>query len=584
MDGHDSMCGIFGYVKEDAFNGTLKCMGYAMKFRGPDAKGYHKYNDVNMGYVRLSIIDVKHGNQPFISASGHIVVFQNGEIYNFKELQSQLAALGRICTTQCDTEVLLQGYLAWGWSGLLEKIDGMFAISILDKEKNKLFIARDRFGEKPLYYFNDPDSFVYSSNLKAMKECDWLKFELCPISMQYYLFLHYIPWENTIFKNIHKLLPGYYLEYDLATKTLTNKQYYSLPCVDPIVPDVDYLDNLFAEEFLKRNYADVPVGVFLSGGLDSSLLTYYLRKHNQSVATFSIGFDDSQLDESRYSDHVAKILSTNHHHYIFTENLFSTLLDELSEQLDEPLGDPALLPTYFLSLQASKHAKVVLSGEGADEIFGGYAYYRQAQMNQSRLLLPNHTTPSGFPLVAAKSNVHGIINNLSEDLILNEEKFIQQYRKYTCPLDAALYTDMTTWLPDNLLVKLDRATMAASIEGRAPYLSRKIVEYGLSIKDTYKIDGVRNKKILQDIAQRYLPENIVHRPKQGFVLPMKSWLSNYLQKINIVEYLFELDVPGLNVEALGMLLVESKLHGVVNTRFTFSLIMLLKWYEKFMSK
>lgn len=579
------MCGIFGCIDKNVSKSVLKNMASTMKFRGPDHSNFYKYNSLNMGYVRLSIIDLKQGNQPFLSDDESIIVFQNGEIYNYRELTQELREKGYVFKSSCDTEVILNGYIEWGIDKLLEKVDGMFTISILDKNIDTLFLCRDRFGEKPLFYTSKGDSFAYSSNLKSLKNCTWIDFNISPKALQYYLFLHYVPWESTIFEDIYKLLPGHYLKYDLSQNIFGIKKYYQLPISCKENLDTSKLENILDTEFSKRSYADVPVGVFLSGGLDSSLLTYFLTKHNSQVNTFSIGFQQSNADESKYSSYIASQLKTNHHHFMFTEELFSSLLDEVAFYLDEPIGDQALLPTYFLSTQAKKYVKVVLSGEGGDEIFGGYSYYNHFLTNavsfNKFIFNPHKTTPSGFPLLSSEHIINAICSIKDLKPISMEQEFLELSNLITENFTKALYMDMSSWLPDNLLVKLDRMTMGASIEGRAPYLAKNIVEYGFSLKGSEKVDLRHTKKPLQLIGSNYLPDFITYRPKQGFVLPMQQWLFNYLKNINIPEYIWELQIPYINTDALSIFLAENYLNRIPDTRFIFSLLMFCKWYENF---
>jgi asparagine synthase (glutamine-hydrolysing) len=585
------MCGIAGYIDSSISTFVLEQMQQKMIHRGPDDVGYFINNKIGMTMRRLSIIDIDNGKQPFFEKNKNIVVFQNGEIYNYKELRNELKKKYKFIT-DCDTEVLSHGYVEWGITGLLEKLDGMFAIAIFDNEKNELYIARDPFGEKPLFYTLTNQKFSYASDMRCFQALDWADFSLSEESIQYYLLLHYVPGDMTIFSNIKRVLPGELLTINLSTQAITKFKYYQPTLKENVYSDPKHLLSLIEKSVITRLHADVPVGIFLSGGLDSSLLTAISSKVNPNISTFSVGFESNYHDESKYAKAVAAQYKTNHNHFTFNENSFLDLLPKVARSLDEPIGDQALLPVYWLSQEAKKYVKVVLSGEGSDEIFGGYSYYekfvKEVEGKKTLRSLVNFKagmTLSGFPLVAGLVAVSSLFKRKISSIT---SKFDQDLVTYldtsTNELQRATLGDMLTWLPDDLLVKFDRMTMAHSLEGRAPYLQKDIVNYGISCRAADKIDGQTFKKILCQASNKVLPVDIINRKKQGFVLPMDHWVKSWLESFNLKEYVNTIDFPYFDKSYLNLMLVSERISSTPNPRFYFSLIMLLEWYRYFFNK
>jgi asparagine synthase (glutamine-hydrolysing) len=505
-----------------------------------------------------------------------------------------------------DTEILAHGFAEWGSEGLLELLDGMYAIAILDRGTRELHLARDRFGEKPLFYSCSKGRFAYSSNLLALAALEWVSDEIDAQSLDRYLALHYVPGDATIFKGIKRVLPGERLVVSIDDPVPSRHRYYTLPLGEEKTISDNDLTDLIEQAVESRLIADVPVGIFLSGGLDSSILAAVAAKKHPGIATFSMGFASPSHDESRYAQMVADQIKSSHHHFRFDEDSFRSLLPQVADALDEPVGDQAQVPLFWLCREARRHVKVVLSGEGADEVFAGYSYYRnqtspsgwldklRAQIGRAgptREWLPNLTnnaepvTPSGFPLltdIVMRERLTGRSNSNVDEWEENLFGWLNQSRGN---LQRATATDIATWLVDDLLVKLDRMSMAHSLEGRVPYLSSAIVESGLALPSSQKMNGETSKVALRRVAKRWLPEEIIERPKQGFVLPMAKWLVQWFAEHGSVgEYFRARAVPGLNMTEVSRLTEEDLSHGVRRERLLFALLMLVEWYQSFQSR
>lgn len=598
------MCGIVGLIDTVA-GGVPSELLFAMRDlmvkRGPDGEGHYIDGPIGMAMRRLSIIDLEQGWQPFFSNNRQVVAFQNGEIYNFRELRQQLLHKGYDFKSHSDTEVLAHGYAEWGMGGLLERVDGMFAIAILDRAANTLFLARDRFGEKPLFYAATPGRFTYASDLRSLACLPWIDCSVDPKSLDYYLALHYVPGEKTFFKSIKRLLPGEGLAVSLANLEIRTFQYYR-PQLGRTAPVSDNdLADLIEQAVESRLIADVPVGIFLSGGLDSSIVAAIAAKKQPNILTFSMGFESKAHDESSAAALVAKTIGSRHHSFIFNEDSFIKLLPEVASALDEPVGDQAMLPLYWLCQEASKHVKVVLAGEGADEVFAGYFYYKQflqaanwrakvaswlkmggSTVGSCRDLLNSDplVTPSGFPLLTDAATRRRLIGRDDYAVSSWEGANLWWLDRANDPLQRATASDLSTWLPDDLLVKFDRMAMAHSLEGRAPYLHPAVVQAGLFLPQNQRMSSSASKIALRRIAGKWLPQEILDRPKQGFVLPMRKWLQQWFEMNGPVEeFLNSYNIDFLDMKETVKLIKADVEKGVSNERFLFALVLLFEWYK-----
>jgi len=487
--------------------------------------------------------------------------------------------------------------------GLLERLDGMYAIAILDRARRELHLARDRFGEKPLYYAQTGGRFAYASSLLALAALDGVSDDVDGESMDRYLALHYVPGEATIFRAIRRVLPGERLVIPIDDPRPTRHRYYTLQVGEARrVPDGD-LAALLDEAVTSRLVADVPVGIFLSGGLDSSVIAAIAARKQPRIATFSMGFDAASHDESAYAVMVAKAIGSRHHQFRFDGDSFRALLPRVATALDEPVGDQAQLPLYWLCQEARRHVTVALSGEGADEIFAGYDYYqRQATARSWRERLtarwrrpagspdwpqrlidnPTPETPSGFPLLIDAAGRARLTGASRTELAVWEAGLMAWLDGAADGLQRATAADLATWLPDDLLVKFDRVAMAHSLEGRAPYLAPRVVEAGLALPPAQRMNGATSKVALRRVASRWLPPAIRERPKQGFVLPMARWLAQWFEAQGSVrDYCFERAVPGLDMAEVARLTLADLSEGVRGERLLFALVLLIEWHRAF---
>jgi len=592
------MCGIFGVI-DPSGNGhaALARLLPVLERRGPDGTGEYVDGPVAMGMRRLAVIDVAGGWQPLFARGDRVVAFQNGEIYNHLAIRRELERLGAVFRTHSDTEVLAHGYDIWGMDGLLDKLDGMFALAILDRDRRVLHLARDRFGEKPLFFASAGGRFAYSSSLFALAGLSWLPLDPDPAALDRYLALQYVPGPATPFRSIRRLLPGERLEVAVDAPVPLCHGPRRPRLSPPGSANADGLAALVDEAVRSRLIADVPVGVFLSGGLDSSTVAALAARAQPGIATFSIGFADPRYDESPYAEAVARHIGSTHHTLRFSQNDFDTLFDEVTASLDEPLGDQAALPTYLLSRAARHHVTVALSGEGADEIFAGYEHYQQfapANANAAigvngealrrirRVVDPNIPfTPAGIPHLLSVAD-RRLLTGWSDQSEAEawENDLADWLDGAVCPLQRACAADLMVSLPDRLLVKVDRTSMANSLEVRAPFLHNAIVETGLNLPAGARMTPALSKAALRTVAAGLLPASILARPKQVFAVPLQSWLAQRVGRAGGPRtYARAHAVPGLDSDLAGRLL-EHAFTDPRNSNITFSLCMLMEWHAR----
>jgi asparagine synthase (glutamine-hydrolysing) len=573
------MCGIAGIYSfsekgKKSFS-LLKNAVCKLEKRGPDKTGCYTTGNAALGHTRLSIIDTSDsGSQPFTDHTGRYTIIFNGEFFNYKEHRQNLLRKGIPLKSETDTEVLLYLYIMEGPS-CLEKINGFFAIAIHDKEKDQLFIARDRMGIKPLLIYQDEDKVIFASEMKAMMEFK-LPLSLDHSSLLTYLQLTYIPAPDSIFKEVKKLEPGYWLQINKSG--IKKEQYYSLP-FGQVNKNITYdnaqkeLVNLLDESVQKRLVSDVPLGTFLSGGIDSSVITALAARHLEKLHTFSIGFPDEPLyDETRYARLVADKYKTEHTVFKVTnQDLFSHLHDVL-EYIDEPFADSSALNMHILCKHTKKHVTVALSGDGADELFAGYNKHRAEYFVRNggikNKLVNFAATFTGLLPQSRNSkfcNISRQLNKLSEGIRLNEKdrywlwaSFLNEKEAVKAVLNFSnsnletyqtrrkeilknihpngsfneiLFTDCQLVLRNDMLTKVDLMSMANSIEVRVPFLDYNLVDFAFSLPAEYKIDGQMKKRIVQDAFRNFLPEELYKRPKQGFEVPLLKWFKTELKSI-----------------------------------------------------
>jgi asparagine synthase (glutamine-hydrolysing) len=567
------VCGIAGLAALDGAAvdpGPLPAMCDAMAHRGPDDAGTWSDGPVALGNRRLSIIDLEGGHQPMASEDGRVVVVQNGEIYNHAALHAELSAAGHEFVTRCDTEVLVHGYEEWG-EGLLERLRGMFAIALWDARERRLLLARDRFGIKPLYWTAQRGVLGFASELKALRRIG-LREEIDGDALEAYLAFNSIPAPLTIFADVHKLGPGQLLSYRPGAGEPEVREWCR-----PLPAHADALrgesEEQLAGELRDRLrdsvrahlVADVPVGVFLSGGVDSGALTALAAEETPGqVSTFSIGFEEESFDELGLARLVAQRYGTDHHELVVRPDAVG-LLGEIVDAFDEPFADSSALPTYLVSRLAAEHVKVALSGEGGDELFGGYHTYVAGMLAPRLAPLARIARPLVGRLPSSSKRVsldykarrfvraahlppvqrhHGFKEILAPDLraaLLDGGRTRQPadplapWHEHWAATEGAeelarvQELDLNLYLPSDLLVKTDRASMAHSLEARVPFLDPHVSELALALPTRMKIRGRQKKLLLRRAVEPLLPAAVVHGAKRGFSIPAAAWLRGELE-------------------------------------------------------
>ncbi len=572
------MCGIAGiYHLSGAPCGewrtVLERMTRTLAHRGPDDDGYFVDDFVGLGHRRLSIVDVESGQQPMSNEDGSVWLVLNGEIYNFPELRRLLEGKGHRFRTRSDTETIVHAYEEWD-TRCLERLRGMFAFALWDMRRRRLFLARDRLGKKPLYYARVGEALVFGSEIKALAAFPGLDRTLDLEAVSDYLSLLYVPREKSIFRSVRKLLPGHYLLADARQSQV--RCYWDIdftPAAHEGGRAAQRLAELLRDAVAVRLRSDVPLGAFLSGGIDSSAVVGLMAQAAAPVITVSIGFPEQSFDELPYARIAAQHFRTDHREYVVTARAVDAL-DDLTWHYDEPFGDSSAIPTYYVSKLARERVTVALSGDGGDESFAGYRrYYFDVRENKVRALLPTWLRQPLFGLIGALypkgdflpqvfrgkaflSNVarapweaylHSVSGVAEADKVrlLNADVtralggyrtadlFAELYRSASGPdpLSRIQYVDFKTYLPDDILVKVDRASMANSLEVRCPLLDHTVVEYAASLPSRMKLSGSRSKLILKEAVRDFVPAEILRRRKMGFAMPVATWLRGDLRPL-----------------------------------------------------
>jgi len=601
------MCGIAGiFGRED--RKLARRMINRMKHRGPDDEGYYFDTNISLGMCRLSIIDVQGGRQPIYNEEGSICVVLNGEIYNFRELCEELENKGHKFHTRSDTEVLVHLYEEYGHN-LIEKLNGMFAFAIWDSTKKELFLARDRLGIKPLYYTITNNGFIFASEIKAILECETVNREVDKTALANYFSLRYVPAPRTMFEDITKLRPAHYLVVN--KKGIQERCYWDINCA-PMNESQDYFEEKIIkglqESVRERLIADVPLGAFLSGGMDSSLIVALMSQlTDEPIKTFSVGFVGEEFDERDNASYVADYFGTDHHEIEVKIDRLD-LLPKIVAHFDEPIADPAAIPTYLISEFARKSVKVVLTGEGGDEMFGGYERYQsELKYNRYLSLVPNPLRKSLklFEVIPSKytaflssrlnevesyslrsegyDNPHvlNIKTDNNEDVKKMVEKSFQDKPDYLCKM---VYFDTKYWLPDELLMKVDKMSMANSLEARVPFLDHRFVEFAFNLPSDYKIRNGVEKFILRKAAKKILPDNVLERKKHGFNVPIQIW---FRESRDIIDQYMDMgvlkQVKYLNAEKVTRVWGKHKWNRGDYEFFLWKVLNYVMWWEMYMT-
>jgi asparagine synthase (glutamine-hydrolysing) len=561
------MCGICGVAGGDPAGGRelVQRMCSAMVHRGPDDEGTAQLDGVTLGMRRLSIIDLAGGHQPMHNEDSTVWVIQNGEIYNHLELRELLLASGHTFNTESDTEVLVHGYEQWG-EEMVERLNGMFAFAVLDRRRGSVLLARDRMGIKPLHYAIDGKRLVFASELKALLRDPALRRGIDPAALEQYLAYEFVPSPASIVRGISKLQPAHTLTWSVAEGTHRLRRYWSpeLGVGDGrrnLDEEGERLREVLRESVRKELISDVPLGVFLSGGIDSSAVAAMMTELGGEVKSFSVGFADRSFDESSHARLVARHLGTEHRELTLEPDMLLGLIPKLPSLLDEPLGDASIIPTYLLAEFTRRHVKVALGGDGGDELFAGYPtlqahrlagyYMRAPRLLREGLVEPvvrrlpvsrgnlsfdfrakRFVSGAGYPVAERHQRWMGSFAAEERSALLSREvrHEVDVDAAYADPLNQVLVMDMRLYLENDILVKLDRASMMASLEGRVPLLNNDFVEYATHLPLNMKLRGLRSKFLLKRALRGLLPDSILNRPKKGFGIPVGHWFRGPLKE------------------------------------------------------
>jgi len=574
------MCGLAGFAGSGD-RGDLSAMVAALLHRGPDGEGVYADPDhrVFLGHRRLAILDIEGGTQPMWNEDGNVGVVFNGEIYNHQELRSTLEKAGHVFrTSHSDTEVLVHGYEQWG-SALPERLNGMFAFAVYDRRNRRLFLARDRFGEKPLYYSLTPHVFAFASELTALVCHSRVDDSLSIPSLQKFFAYGYLPAPNALFSGSRKLPGGHHLTFDLDSRKVAVEPYWRFRVAPDAaldrVPEQDLvaeLRHLFDQAVRRRLISDVPLGVFLSGGLDSSAVALAAARAlgPDSLRTFTIGFTEPSFDESPFARRVAGVIGSRHDERVLQAEGAAELMPPVLAKLDEPLGDASLIPTYLLSRFTREHVTVALSGDGGDELFAGYDPFAALDFARRYARLVPAGIHKGIRRLAdllsissknmslefkLKRGLMGmsypecvrnpvwmapvepdIMGELFDSPLNLEELYEEAIQIWnsgesTQPVDRSLDFFTNMYLQDNILNKVDRASMMVSLESRAVFLDNDLVEFCRRLPNHYKYRNGTRKYLLKKALHGHLPQDIIDRPKKGFGIPLASWLRSVPKKV-----------------------------------------------------
>ncbi|GAK51908.1 asparagine synthetase [glutamine-hydrolyzing] 1 [Candidatus Moduliflexus flocculans] len=630
------MCGICGKIYADRLQKIteheIRRMNTVLQHRGPDDEGYFIKNQIGFGHQRLSIIDLSTGQQPMSNARGDLWIVFNGEIYNFLALRNTLTQQGIRFQTMSDTEIILHLYDLYGVT-CVEHLRGMFAFAIWDERQQRLFAARDRVGKKPFFYYVNKHGFWFASEIKAILQDDTVERAMNIEAMWHYLTYQYTPPPATMFQGICQLPPAHTLIYESGEVQV--ERYWTLRYLPKTRQSSqerqEKLLALLRESVKFRMISDVPIGAFLSGGIDSSLIVALMSEcSGRPVQTFSIGFEEEEFNELPYARMVAERYGTDHHEFMVKPDTVE-ILPKLVWQFDEPFGDSSAIPTYYLAQMTSQYVKVALNGDGGDESFAGYMRYLGMRFVKYYRWLPHpirrnmieavlryahpHLSVLPAPLaklfrylryvndlsLASATELYAYAmmicdNSLKTEIVtpnvlqqvghLQSFDFLASYfhgDHTNHQTDAMLYTDVMTYLPGDLLVKMDRMTMAHHVEGRSPFLDHKLMEFIATVPAEEKIRGSCLKFLLKQVARPYLPEELLTRRKQGFSVPLRLWFRNELKSMLNDHLRSSLLVRDgiLNGQTIQRILDEHQQHTQDHQHQIWLLLNLELWYQMF---
>lgn len=620
------MCGIVGFNSKNS--STLGDMLKSIHHRGPDDSGTFEDDDISLGHARLSILDLSaHGHQPM--SYEHLEMVFNGEVYNFQEMREELEKEGYRFVSNSDSEVVLKAFHKWG-KAAVDRFIGMFAFAIYDKNAKELYIFRDRVGVKPLYYYHDSENFIFASEIRALK-IHKKDLKVNKAALNEYMQFQYISSGASIYEDCYRLAPGHYLTYSIETKEITISEYWSilpffeLPKFQKSEKElVDELEALLIDSFKYRMVSDVPVGVFLSGGIDSSIVAAILQKHYGNIHTFTIGFKEAKYNEATFAKDLANHLGTTHTEEFLSAEDAGEILKEFVEIYDEPFGDSSGIPTTLVCKMAKENGvKVVLSADGGDEVFCGYErywydhekgqkifkipYFLRSQISktmdaigvdffskfskskdferkfhQLTTLLSCKDWKSFYEQMIKSAKDYEIRALMGEPVMIEEESFALGEKEH--PMQGMMNWDYHRYMVDDVLVKVDRATMYNSIEGREPLLDHRIAEFMAQVPFELKYKDGISKYLLKEVLYRYVPRELIDRPKMGFGIPMFEWFSKDLK------VLLEKHLKKSTIESQGFFNyaeIEKEMRQFENGKYVnidklWFILVFQMWHERYM--
>jgi len=623
------MCGITGIIYKDQNRrvdpSILQKANDTLTHRGPDDAGIFTERNVGIAIRRLSIIDVAGGRQPISNENDSIHIVYNGELYNYMELRKTLIQKGHSFKTKSDTEVVLKAYIQWG-TEFIYKLNGMFGIAIWDSENNRLLLARDRIGIKPLFYFEDDVKFIFGSEIKTLLCHPEVMRETDIKSLYYHFLLNYVPENLTLFKNISNIPPGHFLIVDENGSKI--KKYWEIkPHSEQSKKSFyDYCENflfLLKDSVKIRLQSDVPLGVFLSGGLDSSSITTAASMvSNSKIQTFSVGFEEESFDETPYSNLIAQHLHTDHHHILIKPDIID-ILPHIINHMEEPTADSSAVPVFYLSQYTKQFVTVALSGDGADELAAGYETYTADYLAQYCKRIPgfrellkyfNNILPVSHNKYSMKMKIERFLKGINEPPaishflwraiwyfdelsslfnlkhynhhiikeIKNRYLNLFNFQDSASLLSKSLYADTAFYLPNDMLIKVDRMSMANSLEVRVPFLDHRIVEFFFNLPDKYKLHNLFGKKyLIKKSMQSYLPKKIINRSKAGFNVPISTWFNTSLKTFtnDLLNSQDVKNIPFININYIKKIWHDHQNNKSDHGYKLWSILIFILWYK-----
>ncbi len=624
------MCGINGYIQykngldQAGIEKLINQMNDLILHRGPDEDGVFVTDNVGLGMRRLSIIDISTGKQPIYNEDKSLVIVLNGEVYNYKSIREDLIGKGHVFTTTSDTEAVLHCFEEYG-NDCFEKLNGMFGFAIYDFKNNKVTVARDRVGEKPLYYYCDDKSFLFASELKSIIKSGLIEKKICKEALCQYLQLTYIPAPLTIFENVYKLKPGCYMEIDLnggfEMHSYWNVEYNQKLLITDYDECKKELRKAMFNAVEECMVADVPVGAFLSGGIDSTTIVGIMSQiSSKPIDTFTIGYKEKQYDESDRAKLVSDLHKTNHHVFVLEQNDTLAELDKIVKNIDEPFADSSLIPSYMVSKCARSHVKTILTGDSGDELFGGYEKYLIGYYAGKYNKLPGFVRKGMKKVVYAMPQQKSIIRKARKVIDNSQISIFEQRRNLMClafkqnelssllsgeyvdegsvafiedyyrtyegqadELSCALYTDFKVVLEGDMLPKVDRASMLNSLETRVPMLHKEVIELAARIPSEFKINSKNKKIILKETFADLIPQQLLTASKRGFAIPIALWFKNEL-KGELLSCLNEEKIRAqgiFNYDYIKQILDEHMSDTRNRTSELWALYVFEKWYDNY---